>query len=43
MIGAAYILNSDLNLYSYKMAVLPKLTVQNKHQRTAFAEWAQNN
>jgi hypothetical protein len=24
------------------MAVLPKLTVQNKHQRMAFAEWAQN-
>jgi hypothetical protein len=23
--------------------VLPKLTVQNKHQRMAFAEWAQNN
>jgi hypothetical protein len=25
------------------MAVLPKLTVRNKHQRMAFAEWAQNN
>jgi hypothetical protein len=23
--------------------VLPKLTVQNKHQRMAFAEWALNN
>jgi hypothetical protein len=25
------------------MTVMPKLTVQNKHQRMAFAEWAQNN
>jgi hypothetical protein len=25
------------------MLMLPKLTVQNKHQRMAFAEWAQNN
>jgi hypothetical protein len=25
------------------MTVLPKLKVQNKHQRMAFAEWAQNN
>jgi hypothetical protein len=25
------------------MIVLPKLTVQNKHQRIAFAAWAQNN
>jgi hypothetical protein len=25
------------------MTVLPKLTVQNKHQRMIFAEWAQNN
>jgi hypothetical protein len=25
------------------MTVLPKLTVQNKHQRMTFAEWAQNN
>jgi hypothetical protein len=24
------------------MTVLPKLTVQNIHQRMAFAEWAQN-
>jgi hypothetical protein len=23
--------------------VLPKFTVQNKHQRIEFAEWAQNN
>jgi hypothetical protein len=30
---AQRILRSDLNLYLYKMAVLPKLTVQNKHQR----------
>jgi hypothetical protein len=37
------ILKSDLNLYPHKMTVLPKLTVQNKHQRMAFAEWAQNN
>jgi hypothetical protein len=33
------ILKSDLNLYPYKMAVLPKLTVQNKPH----PEWAQNN
>jgi hypothetical protein len=25
------------------MTVLPKLTVQNKHQKMAFVEWAQNN
>jgi hypothetical protein len=25
------------------MTVLPKLTVQNKHRRMTFAEWAQNN
>jgi hypothetical protein len=25
------------------MTVLPNLTVQNKHQRVAFAEWVQNN
>jgi hypothetical protein len=38
------ILKSDLNLYPYKMTtVLPKLTVPNKHQRVAFAEWDQNN
>jgi hypothetical protein len=37
------ILKSDLNLYPYKMTVLPKLTVQNEHQRMAFAEWPQNN
>jgi hypothetical protein len=37
------IMKSDLNLYPYKMTVLPKLTVQNKHQRMTFAEWAQNN
>jgi hypothetical protein len=30
------ILESDLNLYPYK------LTVQNKHQRMTFSEWAQN-
>jgi 5-bromo-4-chloroindolyl phosphate hydrolysis protein len=36
------ILKGDLNLYPYKMAVLPKLTVQNK-QSMAFAEWAKNN
>jgi hypothetical protein len=32
------ILKNDVNLYSSKMTVLPKLTVQNKHQRIAFAE-----
>jgi hypothetical protein len=37
------ILKSDLDLYPYKMTVLPKLTVQNKHQRMALAERAQNN
>jgi hypothetical protein len=37
------ILKSDLNLYLYKMAVLPKLMLENKHQRKALAEWAQNN
>jgi hypothetical protein len=37
------ILKSDLSLYPYKMTVLPKLTVQNKYQKMAFAEWAQNN
>jgi hypothetical protein len=36
-------LKSDLSLCPYKITVLPKLTVQNKHQRMAFAEWAQNN
>jgi hypothetical protein len=36
------ILKSDLNLRPYKMTVLPKFTAQNKHQRMAFAEWAQN-
>jgi hypothetical protein len=36
------ILKSDLNLYPYEMAVLPKLTARNKHQRMALAEWAQN-
>jgi hypothetical protein len=25
------------------MRVLPKLMIQNEHQRMAFAEWAQNN
>jgi hypothetical protein len=35
-------LKSELNLYRYKMTVLPKFTVQNKHQRMAFAEWAHN-
>jgi hypothetical protein len=35
------ILKSELNLYPYKMTVLPKLTVQNKPQIKAFAEWAQ--
>jgi hypothetical protein len=38
-----HILKSDLNLYPCRMTVLPKLTVQNKYQRMAFAEWAQNN
>jgi hypothetical protein len=37
------ILKSDSNLYPYKITVLPKLTVENKHQRMAFAEWAQKN
>jgi hypothetical protein len=37
------ILKSDLNLYRYKMTVLPKLTIRNKHQRMASSEWAQNN
>jgi hypothetical protein len=37
------ILKSVLNLYPYKMTALPKLTVQNKHQGTAFIEWAQSN
>jgi hypothetical protein len=37
------ILKSYLSLYPYKMTVLPKLTVQNKQKRMAFAEWAQNN
>jgi hypothetical protein len=32
------ILKSDLNLYPYKMPVLPKLTVQNKPHRMSFAE-----
>jgi hypothetical protein len=32
-----------MNFYPYKMTVLPKLTVPNKHQRMAFAKWAQNN
>jgi hypothetical protein len=36
-------LKTDLNLYPYKMILLPKLTVQNKNQRMAFAEWAENN
>jgi hypothetical protein len=35
-------MESNLNLYPYKITVLPKLTVCNKHQRMAFAEWAQN-
>jgi hypothetical protein len=37
------ILESGLNLYPYKRTVLPKLTVQSKHQVIIFAEWAQNN
>jgi hypothetical protein len=38
------ILESNLNLYPYKMmTVLPKVTVQNKHQRMALAEWTQTN
>jgi hypothetical protein len=37
------IFKSYLSLYPYKMTVLPKLTVQNKQKRIAFAEWAQNN
>jgi hypothetical protein len=39
------ILKNDFNLYVYQMTVLPKLTctVQIKHHRKAFAEWAQNN
>jgi hypothetical protein len=32
------IFKSDLNLYPHKMTVLPKLTVQNKYERMAFAE-----
>jgi hypothetical protein len=36
-------LKSDLNLYPYKITVLPKITVHNKHQRMAFAGWVQNN
>jgi hypothetical protein len=36
-------LKSDLNLYPYITTMLPKLTVQNKHQRMEFAEWAENN
>jgi hypothetical protein len=36
------ILKSDFNLHPYKMIVLLKLTVQNKHQRMVFAKWAQN-
>jgi hypothetical protein len=37
------ILKRDLNLYPYKMTVLPKFTVQNKHERVEFSEWVQNN
>jgi hypothetical protein len=37
------ILKSDLNLYLHKIKMLPKLTVQNKPQRMAFAEWVLNN
>jgi hypothetical protein len=37
------ILKNDLNFYPYKMKALLKLTVQNKHQRMTFNEWAQNN
>jgi hypothetical protein len=37
------ILKGYLNLHPRKMRVLPKLTGQDKHQRTAFAEWVQNN
>jgi hypothetical protein len=37
------LLKNDLNLYPYKTTVLPKLTVQNKHQRMTFVKWAQNN
>jgi hypothetical protein len=29
--------------WKFILCLLPKLTVQNKHQRMAFAEWAQNN
>jgi hypothetical protein len=36
------ILKSDVNLYPYKMTVSSKLTIQNRHQRMAFAEWANN-
>jgi hypothetical protein len=36
-------LKIDLNFYPCKMSGLPKLTVQNKHQRMSFVEWAQNN
>jgi hypothetical protein len=36
-------LKSDLNLYPYKMTMLPKLRVQKKRHSMAFAEWAQNN
>jgi hypothetical protein len=43
-ISVQQILKSDLNLYPYKLTrVLPKLNVQNEHQRMAFAEWARNN
>jgi hypothetical protein len=36
-------LKSDLYLYPYKITVLPKFTVQNRHQRMSFAEWVQEN
>jgi hypothetical protein len=37
------ILKSDLNMYTHKITVLTKHTVENKHQKLAFAERAQNN
>jgi hypothetical protein len=36
-------LKSDLTLYPYKITALPKLTVQSKHQRMAFAKRVLNN
>jgi hypothetical protein len=40
--SARRILKTDLNLYPYKVVLLPKLRVQKQHQRMIFVEWAQN-